>query len=269
MGNSEEEEDAVSMTSGLLFPVLLTLATWVLQFVAARMLEAQRERVELNKLCNEAELARINWQLKEVYGPLRALLYCMKGSFSEMVRRHTPEDREMTKEEAGLFRENVCAPPPGQGTPEDKPYPGFAGLRPEQSDWVLFMVHVLQPCNRKFLDILVNHSNAFDVPVPGYFVDVMAHIKENEVIIKKWELGDYSHMMTRIAFNDRVNIFVEQEYSRLDNRKLKLLKSLDMAHGVDRGLLDAAETSICMVGDTKNNVSAKKIFPVQSPKSPE
>ena len=37
---------------------------------------------------NESELKRIEWQLGEVFGPLRAILLCTKANFSALVKRH-------------------------------------------------------------------------------------------------------------------------------------------------------------------------------------
>jgi hypothetical protein len=49
------------------------------------------------------------------------------------------------------------------------------------------------------LEIITFKANAFDGPIPGCFTDVMAHMKEVEVILKKWEEGIYTHMVRDVV----------------------------------------------------------------------
>ena len=89
-------------------------------------------------------------------------------------------------------------------------------------------------------------------------MDIMAHIKEFDVIIAKWELGDFTHMNPRVPFNDRINLFVQQEMTRLQTRQRKLLRNLHNDNGTAESLLENDETEVKLVGDIRVHPKPEK-----------
>ena len=63
------------------------------------------------------------------------------------------------------------------------------------ADYVYWLREILQPSNRVMLDILTNKANAFDRRIPACFTDIMAHVSEYQVILKKWEKGDFTQCL--------------------------------------------------------------------------
>lgn len=263
--------------SELLFPLLLALVTYLFQFIASKFIQKQKEARDLNRLRNESELKRIDWQLGEVFGPLSSLMLCNKAAFTALVQRSAgklrPEDVK-TEDLEQFFGEVVRAgvvvsvssqevarggaiespgrstssspdkdgknprcgspdrgcSPPREGSSRSSRIllsPAFARLSPTQRDYTLWVQHILQPSNRTIVNILTNKANAFDGGIPQCFTDVMAHVQEFNVILKKWELGDYSHMLPSTVFNDGANNFVAAEFDRLRKRKRMILRDLE------------------------------------------
>lgn len=126
---------------------------------------------------------------------------------------------------------------------------------------MLWVRQVFQPANRVILEIITYKANAFDRRIPSCFTEVMSHIQEYEIILKKWDEGDYTHMVPSTVFNDAVQAFVEAEFVRLRQRKRFILQDLEKP---DDGIADdfddddeVNETEICLVGDTKLRQASK------------
>ena len=206
----------LNLNSDLVVSVGILVATFILQYVSNKLIERSQKKADLTRLRNENMLARIDFQLGEVFGPLRAILKATKGSFSNLVSRHTNRDpNNLSAIDIDTMYEKI----------QENNIDGT--LNDVQKDWMLWIRYILQPQNRIMLNIITTKANGFDNHIPNCFIEVMAHITEFEVILVKWENKDFSHMITTIPFNDRVNVYVESEYERLVKKKLKIWKELD------------------------------------------
>lgn len=149
----------------LFVTLIVFFSTYVGQFVANKYLERRKEAASVNRLRNASELKRIEWQLGEVFGPLRARLLCNKAAFSALVRSHTKG--VMKADSARAFLDAVMQTPALSNPDDDESTaPALDDLNPQQRDYVLWVRHVFQPANRTVLDILTYKANAFDRRIP-------------------------------------------------------------------------------------------------------
>jgi hypothetical protein len=236
------------------FVTALVLAIgYFLQYCFTALLDWHRYKREQNMRRNKAELDRINYQIDKAYGPLRAVLLCSRGAFSEVVRRHSEvtNDESLTSEHVTEFLAKVVTHKNSRqkeavvghssmasSLKQDEPFgPHFHSLSEVQQDWILWVTSILQPMNRRVVHIITDYASAFDGKIPSYFAEVLAHSQEYEVVIKKWEHGNFMHMMPALSFNNKINVFVETQYDRLVTRKGKLLNSMDDDHAREYSFL--------------------------------
>lgn len=212
----EASDGSLSESMGIdpiVLSALLAIIAYLLQFIGASFVERAETRKEKQRLRNEHELTRIDYQLSSVFGPMRGLLLSSKAAFTMLIMRWQMQD------DVPKFLESVCAPVGGDG-PSDL-----------QKDWMLWVEHILQPGNRQLCEVILQHSNGFD-QVPSVLANVVANIKEFEVILAKWKAGDLTHMNTTIAFPDAINPFVEGEFQRLRKRKMAILEAMEVKHSL-------------------------------------
>ena len=100
---------------------------------------------------------------------------------------------------------------------------------------MLWIRHLLQPQNRAVLNIITHKAHGFERGIPGCFIDVMSSVGEQEVIIKKWDEGDFSHMVAGTQYNDKCNEYVEREYNKLIERRRAILKDMESFVSMDGG----------------------------------
>jgi hypothetical protein len=200
----------------LLVSVVLALLSMFLQFGISKHLEKIQEMSELNRVRNTNNLDRIQWQLGEVFGPIRMICLCTKTAFSALVARHSDNDHTNLTDMDTMYMIQRVNEPVVDGN-----------LNAVQKDWILWMNEINQPLNKQVLSIITTKAHAFDRKIPDCFVDLMAHICEFDVIMKKWEDSDFSHMNTTILYPDGIHKYINDEYERLRLQKRNILKDLD------------------------------------------
>jgi hypothetical protein len=111
----------------------------------------QRAQVHLER--RQAWLTRINSQLRELYGPLNALV-----DVNERIREALRESR---------------LPPQAERRPE-------AGAR----DWLRWRDRALMPVNRRMRELIMDHADLLvEADVPEPLLDFCAHVTSLEVIL--------------------------------------------------------------------------------------
>lgn len=182
-----DEKTVVTLVVGAFVAALGYVAT----YVSNLRLTKRKERLE-----------RIDRQLRELYGPLYALLETGEKSwlaFRQQIGRPT-----------GSFWH--ATPPPNDQ---------------ERAAWRLWMVHVLMPINLRIEEVIADHSDLLEGPeMPACFLALMAHIASYKAVLKSWESGDLSRHLAVVNFPHDVHEYVKSCYLELKGRQQQLIGQL-------------------------------------------
>ena len=88
----------------------------------------------------------------------------------------------------------------------------------------LWMSTVFMPLNRRMVEIIITRAHLVEQDyMPPQLLALCAHVSGYEVLIKKWEDGDYSRMVPYIVFPSIVIDYVETSFAKLKKRQASLL----------------------------------------------
>ena len=153
------------------------------------------------------QIAFVNRQLSEFYGPLQALSRASAASWIEFRKRY------------GVGRQSLFA----RGTPPTDE---------EVHAWKYWLKHVFMPMNRRIFDTILAKADLIEGDeMPQVFVDFCAHVTGYEVTLAQWEDGDYSRLVSVInhpgpAFHDHI----EMMYRKLKMHQTALLGNAPRAN---------------------------------------
>jgi hypothetical protein len=159
-------------------------------------------------------LKRIEFQLTEVFGPLRGFLLQTQSAFTLLLKRHKWEN------DVGGFFAHLKQT--DASTTEQT-------LTPVQRDWIFWLKYILQPANREVANIIMTKSSGFTV-MPKFLANLTSHIAEHDVILAKIEEGKYDHLVSTTPWEDRMGAYVHSEYQCILNRKNEILKDMEHEH---------------------------------------
>lgn len=143
--------------------VLITAVASVAVALVAGLLTYRNSR----KLgLRQDQLARVNLQLEELYGPLFALSQASNAVWAAFRERH----------QHGMA------------------YVADADLTQEQRElWTHWIANVFMPVNRRIFETIVSKAHLLEGDVmPQSLLDFCAHVAGYEAVITRWAEGDYS-----------------------------------------------------------------------------
>jgi hypothetical protein len=179
--------------AGLVTTAVISASASILVAVLAFILN---QRGQIRQERRQARLARINSQLRELYGPLNALVEINERIWEELRRSTVPakDDRE-----------------PGQGTDE----------------WRRWRDRALTPANHTMRDLIINHADLLlEVEVPPPLRDFCAHVAATEVAF----IGTGEGMRERALIRHPGAAYVDhvrETFLRLKREQRRLLQELD------------------------------------------
>lgn len=164
----------------------------MLVFVLGQAAQLRQER-------RQARLARVTSQLRDLYGPLNALV-----DVNERIWEALSETR---------------LPPEGARTPE-------AGTQ----DWIRWRDHALMPANRRMQDLIINHADLMvGVEVPQPLREFCAHATSLEIVLAAE--SDGLHERSLIGHPGEVYVtYVREAFARLKEEQQRLLQMTDHAY---------------------------------------
>ena len=155
------------------------------------------QRMHANR---EAQLSRVNLQLRNLYGPLYSTLKANEAIWSEFVSRLWPEHSQ-----DGYF---------GDGT----------NVTDEEKErWRIWMLEVFEPLNSRVEKLILENGDLFeDSKFPDILVDALAHIAAYRALYPKWQEGDFSVHTSLIDFPPKLLETIEPTYRNLLARQREL-----------------------------------------------
>ncbi|MFF4576197.1 hypothetical protein [Streptomyces sp. NPDC001410] len=160
----------------------------VLAFLLSQYSQIRQER-------RQARLARINSQLRDLYGPLNTLVDANEQIW-EALRATILPGRDERNPEAGT------------------------------SEWLRWRDQALMPTNRRIRDLVVEHADLIiETETPKPLVDFCAHVLSLEVAIMEEAEGVNRRALIAHPGDDFTS-YVHDSYIRLKNQQQHLLGSV-------------------------------------------
>lgn len=174
---------------------LITAVASVLVALVAGLLTYRNSR-KLN--LRQDQLARLNAQLGELYGPLFALSQASNAVFTAFRSRH---------------RHGAA-------------YTPDADLTVEQREvWAQWMTAVFMPMNKRGYEIIVSKAHLLEGDtMPQCLLDFCAHVAGYDAVLQRWEAGDYSTVGSLLDHpGDAYLTYVRESFATLKKRQQALL----------------------------------------------
>jgi hypothetical protein len=159
---------------------------------------------ELHVERRKAQIARVDAQLKELYGPLYALSNSNSRAWIEFRKKYRP----------GHTAYWDTQDPPSQA---------------EADAWRLWMREVFAPMNQQMETLITAHTDLMEeAAMPAVLLDFIAHTVGYKPVLKAWERNDTSQNTSLIDFpdQDRLLNYARDDYQLLKARQAALLGHL-------------------------------------------
>lgn len=147
----------------------------------------------------QQRLERVNRQLGELYGPL----YGLSGAETAVWQ---------------IFR-SIYRPGLHFFSEEDPP------SKADLEAWRLWMTTVFAPINNRMYEIVLSKSDLLiEIEMPQCLRDLCAHVVGYQMVIKKWEQGDFSENLSLLAFPQaELATYVSKSYNALKMEQAMLM----------------------------------------------
>ena len=160
------------------------------------------QRAQLRQERRQAELARINSQLRELYGPLNALVDVNERIWEALRSATLPSQSDRRA---------------GSGTDE----------------WRGWRDQALMPANREMRDLIIKHADLLiEDHVPQPLRDFCAHVASFEVVLEAQSAGVYERALIRHPGEQYV-AYVQGAFAQLKLKQHTLLRTTDRAMRLD------------------------------------
>jgi hypothetical protein len=160
-------------------------------------------RFNLHLARRKDQLERVNEQLKDLYGPLLALVSAADRAFKEFRKQYRPN--------VGHFWDPN--PPPNES---------------EAVAWRTWITTVFMPLNRQMRDHIVRTAHLINgTEMPECLLELSAHVSAYEPILAQWDRNDFSeHTPPSILFPGKdVLAYAQHEFMELKKLQQDLLRT--------------------------------------------
>ena len=185
-------------------PTFLSIGFAVLGYISTALhsLRAQQHRGRVD---------RVNEQLKELYGPLLAVVTASKSSYNAMLRQAGGclRDDGLTMKPSE-FRAAVRADPEGQAA----------------SAYRAWVRTVLMPLSEKAAQLVIQRADLLEGSgIEPLLLQLVAHVGAMKVLVQRWDESDAgtAEQSSLIAYPDELHGWVQKGYSKLKKRQAELL----------------------------------------------
>ena len=152
--------------------------------------------IQLEK--RKAEIKLLSDQIQYLYGPLYALCSANEAAWETFRSKCRPRGAFFSEEN----------PPTSE----------------ELAEWRQWTTEVFMPLNRKIVEIILKNTHLIDGNgFPEPFSAIISHVKPYEIVVAKWEKGDFSEYTAYSDYPDEINNYVKKSFSSLKSRQVRLL----------------------------------------------
>lgn len=142
----------------------------------------------------------INNQLNDFYGPLYVLTRVASNVFWKLKKRAEIRGFEYIDDDAPKTENDI-------------------------SEWRIYVEDILVPRNRQIVKIIVENSHLIlEDEMPYCLANFIAHHEGYELLIRKWQLGDFSESTSFMEYPDDLYDYSERSYKILIKEQRKIMK---------------------------------------------
>jgi hypothetical protein len=148
-----------------------------------------------------AEVKYVSDQIQHLYGPLYAIIAASKAAWATFRQRYRPH---------GAFF-----------------VPGDPPTEAELIAWRHWMAEVFMPLNRMIVDLILKNTHLIEgAEFPESFSAIISHVKPYEIVLTKWEKGDFSEHTAYTNYPSDLDRYVSDTFCGLKTRQNNLLKKI-------------------------------------------
>jgi hypothetical protein len=186
--------ELLTVTS-LIAALIAAIATILAVFIGYVLTHRSSQRLQQR----QNELARVNRQLADLYGPIFVTIESGRVAFDTFCEEYSD----------GVPNFNY--------KPED--------LSEEQREaWELWMTTVFQPKNRLMYDLLTSNGDLLiEETMPEFISRFCAHVIGYDALLAEWQRGDHSKVFAKPSFPDEFTKYVRDSYKQLKRQQAQLL----------------------------------------------
>jgi hypothetical protein len=148
-----------------------------------------------------AQLDRVNLQLRNLYGPLYAILKAGDSVWDAFQAKHWPAHGRQ----------------------------GYFGHDDETTDaekltWRIWMTEVFEPLNARMESAILNNLDLVEGgEVPQVFLEAIAHVAAYRAVYRRWQDGDFSEHISVFNFPSEILRVVEPQFKSLLAEQQRLI----------------------------------------------
>jgi hypothetical protein len=152
--------------------------------------------IQLEK--RKSEIKLLSDQIQYLYGPLYALCSANQAAWETFRSKYRPG--------GSFFLEGE--PPTTE----------------ELEAWMQWTIQVFMPANRAIVEIILKNTHLiYGSQFPESFSAMISHVRPYEIVLKKWESGDFSEYTAYSNYPDEIDEYVKNTFCSLKTRQSELL----------------------------------------------
>jgi hypothetical protein len=180
--------DISGQVAGLISSVLLALVGYLWTFYSTRITKRR-----------EAQLKRLDEQLRILYGPLYALSGASEAAWNSFMAKFAPE--------AGVFIK-----------PDRPP------TEEELSIWRSWVTTVILPMNEEMEKLVRSHWDLVEnEEIQPSLIQLVAHTTGYRWVAERWKQSDFRECYSVVGFPKEFNALIRKQHDELRQRQMALL----------------------------------------------
>jgi hypothetical protein len=181
-------DEISKQVAGLVGSVLLALIGYLSTYYSTRITQRR-----------EAQLKRLDEQLRMLYGPLYALSAASEAAWTSFMEKFAPE--------AGVFIK-----------PERPP------TEEELSIWRSWITAVILPMNDEMEKLVLSHWDLVEnEEIQPSLIQLVAHTTGYRWVAERWKQSDFQECHSIVGFPKEFNALVRKHHDELRQRQMALL----------------------------------------------
>lgn len=147
----------------------------------------------------QAQLERVNQQLREFYGPLHALIESEEESFQAFINATRPG-------KSGFW------------------ITGDEPTKDQQKEWRRWIAEVTMPNYAAMEQVIQKHSDLIvETTMPKPLIDLQAHIAGYKPVVSAWKEGDYTRNYSFFNMPQQARSYARERFAMLKVQQEELL----------------------------------------------
>jgi hypothetical protein len=155
-------------------------------------------RSELSRARRAERLELIDRRINEFYGPLYIVIQDSYISYMTLLNKHNKTSSFLERDKQPTEQELL--------------------------DWRIWMTNVFMPLNLHVEKLVLENAYLIrEEKIPECLIQFLTHVSAYKAILKKWETGDYSELISVNDFPRELGEYATSSYQELKQEQLRLI----------------------------------------------